>query len=249
MKGLSAKTALISGASRGIGRQTAIRLSEYGCSVILHYSRSAEKAEETARIAKKNGAEAFTIQGDLNDPKTPERIASEISNLGIKLRFIVNNAGMYDGSSFHDTTDEKWLEAMRVDLISPSNILRLLAPEIRKAGGGAIVNVSSILGHRPDTYGYPYQAAKAALIHITRGLAIELAPDIRVNAVSPGFIMTDMNRDGWNDSEFKSQVESLTPLKRWGKPEDISEVICFLLSDLSSFITGQNICVDGGKSL
>lgn len=249
MKGLYGKTALVTGASRGIGKQTAISLSEYGCSVIVHYSKNRENAEDVSRAVRNNGAEAFIMQGNLSDPRTPEILNSQISDLGIKLSYIVNNAGIYRGSSLFYTTDEEWLESLRIDLISPVQIVKLLSKEIKKTGGGAIVNVSSILGHRPDTYGYTYQAAKAALIHITKSLAIQFAPDIRVNAVSPGFIMTDMNREGWSDSEFKVQVESQTPLNRWGSTDDIAQTICFLLSDLASFITGQNICVDGGKGL
>jgi NAD(P)-dependent dehydrogenase (short-subunit alcohol dehydrogenase family) len=128
-------------------------------------------------------------------------------------------------------------------------LTRALSKHLKASGGSSVVNISSVLGFVSDKYGLAYQSSKAAIIHLTRSLAKSLGPDVRVNSITPGFIMTDMNSDGWGNSEFRARVERRTVLKRWGKPDEIAGAACFLMSSEASYITGTNLVVDGGISL
>lgn len=241
----SGRNVLVTGASRGIGRDVAKELLGMGANVIAH-SRSGPGALRDA--TGKVGGSLKYVAADLSTREGVERVASFVEGCCTELHGLVNNAGIYSGLALGEETFDNWDLTVNTNLRAPFFLARLLRERLR-AGKGSVVNISSIMGLSASAGAYPYQASKSALIHITRALSLELAPDVRVNCVAPGFIMTDMNKEGWNDASFRKEVEERTPLGRWGRPEDISSAVCFLLSERASFITGETILVDGGKSL
>lgn len=232
---------LVTGASRGIGRTIADMLVEEGAFVLAHYSRHGKELKAAAR-----GGSLMPIQGDLSTREGVISVADRVREVAPRLDGLVNNAGVYSGRGIAKETFDNWDRLIAINLRSPFFLTKLLREELKRAGG-SVVNISSIMGCVPSPGAYPYQASKAALRHLTSSLSMELAPDIRVNCVAPGFIMTDMNKEGWDDAEFRSSVIESTPLRRWGITGDIASVVGFLLSSGASFITGQTILVDGGK--
>ncbi len=241
------RTIVITGATRGIGRATAERLAEPGVRLILHHRAGPELGQAAAAACERRGAAVRVVQADLSQALELQRFVAELAREG-PLHGLVNNAGVYEGKDLAGTTEAEWARVLDINLKAPVFLIQGLAAQLQ-AGAASVVNLGSIMGHRPSAGAYPYQASKAAIHHLTKSLALEMAPGVRVNAVAPGFIMTDMNRGGWEHDAFKQEVESDTPLGRWGQPGDIAGVIAFFLSDASRFVTGQTLLVDGGKGL
>ncbi len=246
MQDFKGKTVLVTGASRGIGREIALELYSRGAYVIAHYNREEQKLRRSFSHAE-DGRVQY-VGGDLSTTDGIVRVAQKAGMLEKGLYGLVNNAGIYSGLSIDEETFENWDTVMNTNLRSSFFLTKLLRSSLSEAGG-SVVNISSVMGVSPSAGAYPYQASKAALVHITKALSIEMAPEVRVNCVSPGFTMTDMNKEGWTDELFRKDVADSTPLKRWGTPGDISSAVCFLLSEKASFITGQTIVVDGAKGL
>lgn len=246
---LSGRTVLVTGAARGIGRAVALELAAAGARVLVHYHRQAEAASAVVAECRRSGAAADMLQGNVADEAGIRQIAADARRLSPEgLSGLVNNAGIYEETVLSDTSAQDWDRVLNTNLRSTFLLTKELVSHLRP--GAAVVNTSSILGLRPAGGAHAYQASKAAVVHLTKSLALELAPGIRVNCIAPGFVMTDMNRDGWEqDSDFRRQVELETPLGRWGQPEDLAPAVRFLLSDGSRFITGQTLLVDGGKGL
>lgn len=225
----------------------ALELASPGAGLILHYHQNEEAAHEVAEACLQRGATVHLVPGSLHSPDDIRAIAAKTKQHAPRLDGLVNNAGIYAGKSLLDTTLDDWDHMMAVNLRAVFLLIQSVVPFLQD--GGSIVNTASIMGISPSAGAHEYQASKAAIIHLTKSLALELAPAIRVNCVSPGFVMTDMNRDGWEDADFQQQVIAETPLRRWGRPTDIAPAVRFLLSDESSFITGQTLAIDGGKGL
>jgi NAD(P)-dependent dehydrogenase (short-subunit alcohol dehydrogenase family) len=239
---LDGAKAIVTGGAAGIGRATAARIVEEGGAVAI-LDRNAEAAADTARSL---GAAAFPV--DVSDPAhCTEAIGAASEALG-GLTVLVNNAGVGAAMPLHDYPDSEWRKLVGVNLSGTFHCTRASVPLMR-ATGGAIVNVASVSGVRPTRFEAPYSAAKAGVISLTMSAALEYAPEIRVNCVSPGMVDTALTEIALGDPKIRSVVEDATPLRRIGNVEEIAGVIAFLASPLASYVTGQNLIVDGGSCL
>lgn len=238
---------LITGGDRGIGRAIAFLLSESYYNIDFTYNSGRIEAEETAARIRNTGREVSYFRVDLGSRTKLEDFTKRIMDSRKTYFAIVNNAGIYRGTHLSETQDEEWEKIINLNLSAPFYISRDLNSII--SDGGSIVNIASVYGIRSDSWALGYQASKAALIHLTRGLAKELAPRIRVNAVAPGYIRTDLNKSAWENDSFNTRIRKMTPMSRWGEPEDVARTVRFLISPENSFITGETIVVDGGIGL
>jgi 3-oxoacyl-[acyl-carrier protein] reductase len=243
---LRGRTALVTGASSGIGYATAVALGSAGAIVGVHYNRNRGGAEAALADIQAAGGRAFAIQADVSRSDQVERMFTEMDRLaGAHLDLLVNNAGEWmDRMLVRDCPEDQWDRMMAVNAKSVFLCCRQAARRMIDAGGGAIVNLGSIVGHTGGSGGtLPYAAAKAAVHTFTRGLAKELAPHgIRVNAVAPGFADTPM----LVGRVTHERAQQSTPLGRMAEPGEIASMILTLLSPVSSFVTGQIIDVNGG---
>jgi pteridine reductase len=239
------RVALITGAGRRIGATTARLLHDRGCDVLLHYHGS---EAETAALAKElNGirpGSAFPVQGDLVAPGGPERIAGQARRISGSLDVLVNNASRFYPTPVGEVTPETWKDLMGSNLRGPFFLSQALLPELRKAAG-SIVNILDIHAERPMRKHTVYCVAKAGLAMMTRSLARELGPEIRVNGVAPGAIMWPENEP---PESVKKNILGRTALGRLGNPEDIAGAVAYLALD-APYVTGQVLAVDGGRSL
>lgn len=238
---LENKTILITGSSRGIGEATARLAKSYGATVILH---GREKSEKLMQLAQE--LDAHFIMADVRDKASVEKEVKRILSQVQKIDILINCAGITNSKSFMDFTDEDWEEIFDVNVMGTVRFCRALIPHMQENKFGRIVNVASIRGYGITSGRAAYSASKAAIINLTASMAKELAPSIRVNAVSPGFTQTDMSST-WSEKVWSQAKSSL--LGRVGQPSEIAEVILFLASDKSDFIVGQTILVDGGYSI
>lgn len=242
---LQGKVALITGASRGIGRASALALAREGAAVLLQ-ATSAERLQDLGERIEATGGTALTCAGDVADPDTAARaVAHALDRFG-RLDILVNNAGINTRSSTLDMPLADWTRVMDVNLNGTLHFCRAALPGMIRARSGCIVNVSSTTAKTPHRNAAPaYGASKAAVNYLTMHLAHEMAPHgIRVNAVCPGPVETDMSRQ-W-DTAYRERVTSGVPLGRLGTPEEIAETVLFLASDRSGFITGETINANGG---
>ena len=244
------RVAIVTGASRGIGRAIALALAREGAAVVVNYARNADAAREVVSAIAAAGGRAVACRADVSRPAGPRRlVAAALRRFG-RLDVLVHNAGYSARRSWQirleDLAEKDWDRAMAVDAKGAMLCARAAAPAMRKAGGGAIVNVSSSAALQGDETLLLYSGAKAAVAGWTRNLARALAPAIRVNAVAPGSIATGWIAD-WKLSkkDLRAIVEG-TPLRRIGMPEDVAHAVCYLASDDARYVTGQVLVVDGG---
>ena len=242
---LKGKTILITGSSKpnGIGMAAAKLAREYGANVIIHGRAPNEELKNSAK--KINGS---FIACDATDKDAVKKAVDGLIGKSGKIDALINCIGMVNPKPFLETDDSNWLDAFKVNLLGTVHFCQAVIPHMQKAGHGRIVNISSIRGHATTSSnrGMAYSAAKAAIINLTATLAKEYAPNIAVNAVSPGFVETDMSKT-WTERVWQQARSSL--LGRTAKPNEIAEVLLFLASDKASFITGQTILVDGGYTI
>ena len=239
------KTVIITGASRGIGRKTAEKFAESGYNVCFCYNNSEKEAKELEEKLSKI-TDVLCLRADVKDEAAvKEFVRICIEKFG-KIDCLVNNAGISPiGSIFSDTDKEDWQNVFDVNLFGAFSMTKAVLPVFIHEKAGSVLNVSSIWGITGASCEVVYSSSKAALIGFTKALSKELAlSGIRVNAVAPGVIDTDMNSH--YSKEEQEQITNEIPLGRWGIPEDIAELIYFLASDKSSYITGQVITADGG---
>ena len=239
------RVALVTGSSRGIGRGIALQLAQDGWAVAINYLQQKEKAEALVEQLRSEDHEAIAVQADVsNRQAVREMVAAVEAELG-PVELLVNNAGVAGQGLFQDETDEQWDHYMGVNLGGARNTIQAVLPHMLHEKRGCILNISSMWGLRGASCEVTYSCTKAALIALTRSLALELAPShIRVNCIAPGVIYTDMVR-GLGEETLAGLVEQ-TPLGRLGTPEDIAHAAAFLASEKASFITGQVLSVDGG---
>ena len=239
---LSGKNALITGASRGIGRAIAIKFAENGAFVGINYNRSEDKAKEVLKIVKSKGGEGILLKGDVSSPKDCKKIVDDFVGERGSIDVLVLNAGIYERGGFLEIDEKRWERVISTNLSSCYYILKFAIPHMKE--GGSIIFISSQLAFKGSRHGADYAASKAGMLGLMRSLALELAPKIRVNAVAPGTIDTDIISS--YTQEMREKRISEIPLRRLGKPEDVANVCLFLASDLSSYITGEVINVNGG---
>ncbi len=242
---LTDKTALITGASQGIGATTALSLAHAGAQVVINYVRDPKGKNRTGAMltAEKIGRNAIVLEADVRNPKAVETLFDRsIDHFG-SLHIVVNNAGIISDRTVKKMSQEEWQTVIDTNLTGTFNVCRAAA--IRLQDGGRIVNLSSISGVIGFFGQSNYAASKAGIIGLTRVLCRELAKrHITVNAVAPGVVLTEMGLTIPN--EIRTQMLKSIPLGRFGEPEEIAGVILFLCSDLASYITGQIIHVNGG---
>ncbi len=239
---MSEKLALVTGGSRGIGKACALKLAQAGYDVVINYAGNVEAANKTVEELKAFGVVAEAYKFDVsNQAEVDENIAKIIEKHG-RIDILVNNAGITRDDLFIRMDSEKWNAVINTNLNSAYYVTKPVVKVMMKQRSGAIVNMSSVVGVSGNTGQANYSAAKAGLIGFTKSLAKELgARNIRVNAVAPGFISTDMTKDLANTEEMLKFI----PLRRMGTPEDIAAAVKFLTVD-STYITGQVLEVDGG---
>lgn len=242
---LSGKNALVTGASRGIGRATAIKLAQLGANVAVNYAGNKEKAEEVVATLKELGVESFSIQADVADEKSVKTMVKEVIDTFGSLQILVNNAGITRDQLLMRMKESDFDDVVQTNLKGAFLCTKAVTRQMMRQRFGRIINISSVVGVIGNPGQANYVAAKAGLIGLTKSVAKELASrNILVNAVAPGFITTDMT-DELEDKQVE-EMKRLIPLNKLGEPEDIANVVGFLASDEAKYITGQTIHVDGG---
>jgi len=241
---LNNKVALVTGASRGIGRSIAESFVREGARVVICGRNQATLDE----VAKEMGSQAVPIACHVGRPDDLKRmVETALESLG-RIDILVNNAGtnVAQGPCL-DVDDGKFDKMIEINLKSAFRLIRLAAPGMCERGSGSIINMASVSGLRPQLHGLLYSATKAALIMMTEVYALELGSrGVRVNAIAPGLIQTALSEYYWEEDERNVDRFSKQPVARIGQPQEVAEVALFLASDRSSYITGQNIVVDGG---
>lgn len=240
---LKNKVALITGSSRGIGRATALLFAKEGANIVVNYSKSEKESNKVIDEIKKLGSEAIGIKCDVSDEKQVKKMVEQTIKKFGKIDILVNNAGVVFDVPFKERTVDQWKRTLDVNLIGVFLCCKYITPHMPK--GGRIVNISSTNGinsFSPDAM--DYDTSKAGVIILTRDLAKELAPNILVNSVAPGWVDTAMNKDLPKD--FVEKETKKVYLKRFAQPEEIAKTILFLASDDASYITGVTLIVDGG---
>jgi 3-oxoacyl-[acyl-carrier protein] reductase len=248
------KTAIVTGSAVGVGRATALDLARRGANVVINYSRSEDDAREAVRLVEAEGGSALLVKADVSkDDQVRGMVAQAVDRFG-GLHILVNNAATTHFVAFPDLEgmkEEYWDDIYAVNVKGSFFCARAAAPEMKKSGGGAIVNVASVAGVRAIGSSIAYAASKAAVINMTVALARVLGPEIRVNCVAPGFIDTRWLRNGLGDQIFEAARKSESnraPLKDVCTPETVSQLILSLIEG-ADLVTGQTVVIDGGVGI
>lgn len=244
MASLDGAVAVVTGASRGLGRAIAEELANGGAKVVVNYSRSKEPAEEVVSQISENGSEAIAVQADVSDAEQAQRLIDESIEQFGRIDILVNNAGINRDKTLKKLTIEDWDVVVQTDLNSAFYTVHAALPQMIEQESGCIINMSSFIGEAGNVGQANYAAAKAGLLGFTKTAAQELARyGITVNAICPGFIETDMVAD--IPEEAKEKLLKTVPLGRFGKPEEIARAARYLVED-GDYITGQSLDINGG---
>jgi 3-oxoacyl-[acyl-carrier protein] reductase len=248
--GLSGRVALVTGASRGIGRAVVDLLAAHGTKVAVNYVSDETAASEAVARAKANGAEAIAVRADVSKVEDGNRAVKETLEHFGRLDFLICNAGIWEGDLVESISEELWDRTLAINLKGTWTVCRAAVPVMKQQEFGRIVIVSSTAGQRGEATVSNYAASKGGQISFTKSLAAELAPfGINVNCVAPGWVDTDMNEGVFNDNSRLKSILQTIPLRRVGRPEELAPPIVFLCSNWASYITGEVLNVNGGSVL
>jgi 3-oxoacyl-[acyl-carrier protein] reductase len=245
---LKGKTALVTGGTRGIGKAIVYRLAELGADVALTYTSSADAAEAIKKELEENGSRIKTFQADAASFEDAGEVIGEIVSDWDKLDILVNNAGITRDNLILRMSEEQWDQVMEINLKSVFNYCKAAARPMMKNRGGSIINISSVVGINGNAGQTNYAASKAGMIGFSKSMAKELASrNIRTNVVAPGYITTEMT--GELDEKVLEAIKDETPMGRPGDTKEVADAVAFLASDLSNYITGEVLRVDGGMAM
>jgi 3-oxoacyl-[acyl-carrier protein] reductase len=247
MISLEGKVALVTGGSRGIGAACCRLLAQAGCDIALNYRRRADRASGVTAEVEKLGRRVVQVPADVMNPLQVQAIVEHVvSELG-GIDFLVNNAGIWTAGSIETMTDADWARMIGVNLTGVFHLCRAVTPIMKDRGGGSIVNIASSAGQRGEAEHAHYAASKGGVIALTKSLAVELAPHkIRVNAIAPGWIRTDMTEEFLTPERIDDSLKEPIPLGQPGEAEDVAGPVVFLCSGLARHITGAVLNVNGG---
>jgi 3-oxoacyl-[acyl-carrier protein] reductase len=250
--GISLKggVALVTGGSRGIGRATTERLAEAGAHVVVNYLRDEAAAVAACRAAELYGVEALAARADVAQTEEADRLVRTCIERFGRLDYLICNAGLWEGAAVEKMSEEQWERVIKVNLQGTWAVCRAAIPQMKRQGGGHIVLISSTAGQRGEAFYSNYAAAKGGQISLMKSLAAELAADgIRVNAVAPGWVLTEMTAEVFQDEERRRSIELGIPLGRIAMADDVARPIVFLCSDWARHITGEVLNINGGSVL
>ena len=237
---LRGRVALVTGGGHRVGKAIALALGERGMSVAVHYNATADGAAQTVRELEQLGVRAESFGGDLTDVATPPRLIAQVVQAFDGLDVLVNSAAIMRRTPFGETGIEDWDEILALNLRAPFFMSQAAAPHLRERRG-SIVNIADLAAFETWPGYLPHGISKAGIVHMTRGLARVLAPEIRVNAIAPGTVLLP---DTWTDKE-REHLDRTTPLGRQGSPADVTQALLYLLD--AEYVTGETIIVDGGR--
>lgn len=240
------KTALVTGSSRGIGRAIAVRLARDGYKVFVHGAGNLEKCEETKKIIEQNGGVAEIIVSNLCDTSQTSKLLEKVGNVDV----LVLNASVQYRNAWQNITLEECYNQINCNFVSSMLLIQAAVPYMKEQKWGRIITIGSVQEAKPHPDMLVYSATKAAQTNMVKSLSLQLAKDgITVNNVAPGAIETDRNVEALSDAAYKQKVIDSIPVGFIGQPEDCAGIVSLLCSDDGAYITGQNIFVDGGKSV
>jgi 3-oxoacyl-[acyl-carrier protein] reductase len=246
---LANKTVLITGGSRGIGRAAAILMAKAGADIVFSYYANKQAADEVIREIENFGRRGIAVAGNIAEDRHGRELVDTACKEFGKLDVLINNAGIWTYASIEEMNEDIYRETIDINLSGLIFITRYAVQQMKKQEQGRIINISSTAGQRGEAFHSHYAATKGAIISLTKSWASELGPSIYVNCVAPGWVDTDMSAGPLSDPEQYKQIVSLIPLRRPATAEEIAGPILFLASELSNFITGEILNVNGGAVL
>jgi 3-oxoacyl-[acyl-carrier protein] reductase len=244
---LQGQVAIVTGGSRGIGRATVLALAGEGADVAFSYRKETRAAREVVTAVERLGRRALAMPSDAAQPEETETFVQKTRGALGRISIVVANAGISGPSGWEAVSAKAWRETLDTDLVGPYSLVAAARPHL--APKASVVLVSSIAGLVPAPDLLAYAAAKAGILSMSRNLALALAPNVRVNAVAPGWVRTDMNADLHGAARSREAILRTIPRGRWGEPDDVAAAVVFLVSDMARFVTGETLVVDGGTSL